>query len=466
MYTNNESQLTVLGTTALSFFLPLPGAPPVTLARRNRGSLYLLTLATIIFRSELALLLFANSAQLLVFFPVSTWWFAIRRTILPAVLGGLLAGLTLTITIDTYFWRPDSFPAFLNNPLWPELTAFLANIFPEKGTGASEWGTSPWHWYFSSALPRLLLNPLSQGLLTYVLLTPRRKDALTLIFPAYLYIALYSFLPHKETRFLFPILPQITLVTALGASQLDIAALRSHTARLAKYLIIGSTLITAMIAHGVLLPLSALSYPGAHALASLHDIAATFPPQRQIDVHLTNLALQTGVTRFLEKPVPSSPLVILPGSADGRYPPIRTGATLWQYDKSDNSTGVYNDIAFWDKFDYAVVEDPNYALPVGGWDIVDRIAGPARPTLLGPGTGSGLLVFGDSKTRREVDGFQKMLEAMYGRIIGSKLGRIYGIVHDIVREGYGVPGRQSLTRGYWIHWGLEWKLYVLKRAVR
>ncbi|RMZ81234.1 hypothetical protein DV737_g2665, partial [Chaetothyriales sp. CBS 132003] len=448
-------------TTALSLLLPSPGAGSIVTLPRTRLALYILTLATVVFRSELVLLLLSEALNLVIATAPGRWPQLLGRVFIPAVVSGLIAGLVLTVGIDTYFWRPAPFPQFLRHPLWPELVAFLSNVFPTDGIGASAWGTSPWHWYLTSALPRLFLNPLLIPLALYTLATPRRREALSLFFPTLLYTALYSLLAHKETRFMFPIIPPATLLGALAASQLSIASHRSAIARVARLVIVVTTILTALVAHGILLPLSAITYPGAHALLSLHSLSTIYPPQRQINVHLTNLALQTGITRYLEMAEPESPLVVLAGSADGRYPSIRTGGTLWKYDKSDNSTdGAYNDLSFWHRFDYVIVESPDDALPIGGWDVVDKIAGlGSRPIVLDPGTGRGTLVLG-SKTRREKDGITRLLEDMYGGIapsLATWATWLYGVVHDVLREGYG-GNTQSLTRGYWLHWGPEWKL--------
>ncbi|RMD42130.1 hypothetical protein DV735_g2975, partial [Chaetothyriales sp. CBS 134920] len=454
-------------TLSLALLLPSPG----TGLRQARLALYFLTLATVIFRSELSLLLVAEGLNLVIATAPVRWPLLVGRLFIPAVVSGLVVGLALTVGIDTYFWHPAPFPHFLRHPLWPELAAFLSNVFPEDGVGASAWGTSPWHWYFTSALPRLVLNPVLIPLWFYNLVTPRRNEALNILSPALVYTGLYSLLAHKETRFMFPLIPSITLLAALAASQMSIASGRSRVAGLAKLVIVATTFITALVAHGILLPLSAFTYPGAHSLASLHSLSAIYAPQRQIKVHLTNLALQTGITRFLEMPAPKSPLVILAGSPDGQYPTIGTGSTLWKYDKSDNSTdgGVYNNHSFWDQFDYVIVENPEHALPIGGWDVVDKIAGLGRrPVVLGPSTGRGTLMLGDGSMRREKDGIARLLEDIYGQISPSLAAwatSAYAVVHDVLREGFG--GRcPSLTGGYWLHWEPEWKLYVLKRSQR
>ncbi|RMZ76119.1 hypothetical protein DV738_g5093, partial [Chaetothyriales sp. CBS 135597] len=457
-------------TLSLSLLLPSPGAGSAARLSHARLALYLLTLATVIFRSELALLLIAEGLSLLAATSPGRWHLLVGRLFFPAVVSGLVVGLALTVGIDTYFWHPGPFPQYLRHPLWPELAAFLSNVFPKDGIGASAWGTSPWHWYFTSALPRLVLNPVLIPLWFYSLATPRRNEALNIISPVVLYTGLYSLLAHKETRFMFPLIPSVTLLAALGASQLDLASGRSRIAGLAKLVIVATSIITALVSHGILLPLSAFTYPGAHSLLSLHSQSTIYAPQRQINVHLTNLALQTGITRFLEMPAPKSPLVILAGSPDGQHPSIRSGSTLWKYDKSENSTqagGIYNDGSFWDQFDYAIVEDPEHALPVDGWDVVDKVAGlGSRPVLLGPSLGRGTLVLGGDSMRREKDGITRLLENIYGQIapsLATWAAWTYGLVHDILREGFG--GRfPSLTRGYWLHWGPEWKLYVLKRS--
>jgi alpha-1,6-mannosyltransferase len=430
-----------------------------------------LTVTAVVFRAEMAIFLFSNIVVLILTQPlsISRVQATLRITVLPPLISGTIAGLALTVPLDTYFWRQS---LSINDYVWPELSAFLSNIFPDSSSanpsGASAWGTSPWHWYFTSAIPRLLLNPV---LLLLVLasflpsLLPRTASYKALIAPSLLFTSLYSLLPHKETRFIFPIVPPLTTAAAIIATWISNRQDRYFSARTLTYIILISTLLSALIAHTILLPLSSLSYPGGAALSSLHTLSTTYAPVREIHVHLSNLALQTGVTRFQYLPPPSSPLVILRGSPDGAKPTLRSGGTRWFYDKSANSSGEYNEENWWRQFDYVVVEDVEDVRPVsGGWDVIDTVYSPGRPRIVGGEVGRGLLVLGQGEGRRYPDGIARVLGAMYGDgVLGRMAVWVYGVLHDVAREGYGLPVA-SLTGGRWVHWNMERKLFVMKRS--
>lgn len=61
---------------------------------------------------------------------------------------------------------------------------------------SSEWGTSPWHWYLTSALPRALHAGLLFAVIG-VVIDRRLRPAFCV---AATFLGLYSFLPHKEVR--------------------------------------------------------------------------------------------------------------------------------------------------------------------------------------------------------------------------------------------------------------------------
>ncbi|KAJ8720607.1 hypothetical protein PYW08_006072 [Mythimna loreyi] len=75
---------------------------------------------------------------------------------------------------------------------------------------ASFYGQHPWHWYLTQGIPAVLginLLPVLWGI-TNVLRRPKEnKIGGLLLAAAALHVALYSFVPHKEFRFVLPLLP-------------------------------------------------------------------------------------------------------------------------------------------------------------------------------------------------------------------------------------------------------------------
>ena len=102
---------------------------------------------------------------------------------------------------------------------------FQVFLFNTVENRSSEWGTSPWHWYFSTALPKALL-PAALALLGVGVWYERGRAA-TLIGPSLLFVAIYSVLPHKELRFIFHAIPPLNAVASLG--ELPLAFCRSYT---------------------------------------------------------------------------------------------------------------------------------------------------------------------------------------------------------------------------------------------
>jgi alpha-1,6-mannosyltransferase len=450
------------GTFALRLLLPDQISHSGQL-KRIRLAIYLLTLATVIFRSELALLLAAHSFYLLFRASrngIQSQIAIIRKALLPAGVFGALIGLAISVPIDTFFWQSPT-------PLWPELSGFLSNIFPsDSSLGASAWGTSPWHWYFTSALPRLLLNPLAIPLIPYALAQPAtRHPSLSLLIPSIGYLILYSILPHKETRFLFPIIPPVTATAAIAASHVTNRRHRSSLFCLASYALILSCAATFLVTHSVLLPLSALSYPGAHALNTLHAHSVRnnshHPSNKStIAVHLDNLALQTGVTRFLQMP-PSVRIQARSSISSSIGTGNGISNTRWNYDKSDDPADLLNPL-FWNQFDYAIMEDPGLA--IGAWEVVERVYGLGKVRVLTPDQERG-------PTKPDPDrGLAGVIEQVYGR----NMAWGYSLFRDVAREGLGLRwlgsmredggGRWSWTRGWWVDVGLVEKLFVLRKA--
>ena len=241
-----------LTTLALRNLLPLAGRSPTSRTSKARFStaLALLTFSGVVFRSEIALLLACHTLYLLLAPHIQLP----LLTILPAGLSGAVVGLALTVPTDTFFWQ--TYPP---NLLWPELTGFLYNIYHNN---AQNWGTQPWHFYFTSALPRLLFNPLLlQICLPFALLMPiTRRPACDVLVPNLLFLGIYSFQPHKEWRFIIYIVPPLLAVASASASWIWTRRTKNFMYRIMSLALVASTIAT-FLASGGMLFVSRLNYP-------------------------------------------------------------------------------------------------------------------------------------------------------------------------------------------------------------
>ncbi len=88
---------------------------------------------------------------------------------------------------------------------------------------AAEWGTSPW-WYYLfhswSSMPLVAIILVTGAALAW-------KRATGLLFIAIAFVVVHSAVPHKELRFIVPVLPVLFAVSAVGFSRLpEIVSLR------------------------------------------------------------------------------------------------------------------------------------------------------------------------------------------------------------------------------------------------
>ncbi|CAO2656746.1 Nn.00g055490.m01.CDS01 [Neocucurbitaria sp. VM-36] len=393
-------------------------------SRGYRLSLYLLTIAGIVFRSELAILVGTITLYLFL-----TQRISITSIIIPAGLGGLIIGLMCTVPLDSFFWQ--SFP------LWPEWTAFYYNTI--QGHSA-DWGVSPWHYYFTNALPRLLLNPAIYLLCipVAILNAATRKRSLDLLVPLLSFVGLYSFLPHKEWRFIIYIVPGLTGLAGAGASWIWTRRAKSVIYAALSAALVASVAVS-FAASTAILGISSLNYPGAEALKVLHN-GIVHPPKRHFDVHFDNLACQTGVTRFLESH--SGPQTVL----DVLEAQDTLQKRTWAYDKTEDSTTLL-DPMFWAKFDYVLAERPEKA--IGSWAVVHVVYGFDGLRLLKPGEDSGSPVepLYDISERVTVDEDWTL-----------KVANIWHILEGLLRE--------SVLRGHWAEIRMEPKIRILRNQLK
>ncbi|KAB5551406.1 alpha-1,6-mannosyltransferase subunit [Coniochaeta sp. 2T2.1] len=429
-----------LTTWSLSLLLPTPTttttSSPSTTFRRQRLSITLLVFAAVIFRSEVAILLLTTSLYLLL---APETHLAI---LIPPFLVSFLMALLISVPLDTLLWQ--RWPL-----IWPELWGFYYNAVLGS---ASNWGTEPVWWYFTSALPRLLLNPLS-----YLVLIPIawRADATArttkkLVVPSLLFVAIYSLQPHKEARFIFYVVPALTAAASLGANYVFVRRGKSLLYQVTSLVLVASVLLSfaASLAMGLV---SSLNYPGGEALAYLggrgvEDVAHHLPPSQVTDpgvaevvevrVHADVLSCMTGVTLF-----GSNTGWPVAAGVDGNNDAVdgSSGEKRGLYrrllvDKTEDPE-VLADPEFWQRFDYVLAEDPDNTVKGGEWDEVAVVEGYGGVEVLRPGMEV------EKEDKREVVG----------------KGRIVADVRHKVRR---------LTGGWWVGPRMVPKIRVLRRVRR
>lgn len=263
----------------LSRLLPNIMALPLTLIAitfwiNKRTKLFLITsgAAILIFRSELVLLF-----SIFLFYDILSKKIQILETTKFILLAGIPI-ICATIFIDSIFWNKLEFP---------EAKVFWYNTFLNK---SKDWGTSPFLWYFYSALPRAL------G--TSIILTPvglyYSKEIRSLLAACIIYIMFYSFLPHKELRFIIYVVPMFNLAAGLACR--EIWRRNFLLANIMKICVIGH-LFANLCLTILMIIVSSHNYPGGYAMQNLHKFT---PTNTNVSVYIGNLAAQTGVTRFTE----------------------------------------------------------------------------------------------------------------------------------------------------------------------
>lgn len=240
----------------------------------------LLVFATAVFRCDLLLLLFTVGLSLLI---------TKRLTVLQAIRIGVVTGivsLVLTVPLDSLMWQ---------RWVWPEGEVFYYNTVLGK---SSDWGTSPWYWYATKALPKLLLVflcwlpcaffSLPETLVAWWESTQQQQQQIATkrlldttwweyLLPAVGYIILYSCLGHKEVRFMFPIMPLLNLAVAVGMARVHKLVFppsnkEKRISSLAKlgYIACLASLVLGLLASSAFLAVSQQNYPGGEALLRLN----------------------------------------------------------------------------------------------------------------------------------------------------------------------------------------------------
>jgi alpha-1,6-mannosyltransferase len=493
--------LTAPVTLASKYYITslLPRKP----ARDLGICLFLLTSSAILFRAELFLLLYGVIAtRLLTSLPpansnvsLPVHWIAVLRTMAPSIVAAFVVALPLTLGLDTLLWPPHKPSPW---PLWPEAYGFLYNAVAGN---ASNWGTSPWHFYITSAIPRLLLNPLACVLLFIPLMLPLPlpKDSesaapstkpvtSTIMMPLMMFVGFYSWLGHKEWRFIVYVVPSLTAAAAAGANALWNLPKNELGRTIGRFALVQSIMISFAFS-AILLLASSLNYPGGTGLyrlkgyidsgAAFHSLPGHSTKSAGIEdikphawnVYADNLACQTGVTRFL---------------ADDYTSLINTnssGLATHELHIVKSDTPEEFSLETWNDFDFALVEKPERV--IGNWEVLDIVWGFGGVEIVRPGSSQ-------QEEEEEDDEFSHdplsletpessidVKAALKERASGSRARREMGLVLEerpvdkfigqaieTIADIWGQLEnlfKDRLLRGTWVRGKMKPKIWILRR---
>ncbi|KAK3846785.1 MAG: Alg9-like mannosyltransferase family-domain-containing protein [Linnemannia gamsii] len=267
-----------------------------------------LVFATVLFRSEVLILMGPIVLLELAMTRIDFW-----RTVQEGIKAGVVS-VAIAVAIDSWFWQTW---------MWAEGAVFWFNAVEGKSVA---WGVSPWYTYFLVLLPKITGLALPLALAGTIVEQRLRRYLL----PAGVFVAIYSFLGHKEWRFVIYVVPLLNLGAAITlAWVLKRKTIAYKLLALALLGAVGLNFISS-VAQSVI---SSLNYPGGQALQRLHELdlhrfaAAT--------VHIDGAAAETGCSRFGEI---GSSATLPTFSYDATHNPPFLLHKPWTYSKDESHT--------------------------------------------------------------------------------------------------------------------------------
>ncbi|KAL9254995.1 Dol-P-Man:Man(7)GlcNAc(2)-PP-Dol alpha-1,6-mannosyltransferase-like protein [Drosera capensis] len=236
-----------------------------------KGSFYaaleFLIAATTIFRCDMLLLLG----------PIGLGLLLVSQSLLTRLCGESCCGLNLKFSGSTLF-----------------LTEVQSGVYPLLVE------VHPFHWYFTSALPRSLLLAYPLSMLSLLL----DWRILPLVLPVLSFVVLYSKLPHKELRFIISSVPIFNLAAAISASRIYNNRKKSFW-RLFFVGMLGLLLIS-IGCSAIFFMASYDNYPSGYAIKKLHQTGHCDRSMSEIFVHIDSFSAMNGITCFCENDHPWS----------------------------------------------------------------------------------------------------------------------------------------------------------------